>query len=107
MVYVPTTYQISPSSCHFYASSFYLCDIMSPRALMINGFDFFFYSMEEDRMHIHVEKGDNDAKFWLEPNIELVYNHGFTSKEIKIITKHIEEYERTIKDKWNYHFSKE
>lgn len=80
---------------------------MSPRALIINGFDFFFYSMEEDRMHIHVEKGDNDAKFWLEPNIELVYNHGFTSKEIKIITKHIEEYERTIKDKWNYHFSKE
>ena len=54
-----------------------------------------------------MEKGDNDAKFWLEPNIELVYNHGFTSKEIKIITKHIEEYERTIKDKWNYHFSKE
>ena len=84
----------------------YLCDIMSPRAFMINGFDFFFYSMEEDRMHIHVEKGDNDAKFWLEPNIELVYNHGFTSKEIKIITKHIEEYERTIKDKWNYHFNK-
>ena len=25
MVYVPTTYQISPSSCHFYASSSYLC----------------------------------------------------------------------------------
>ena len=25
MVYVPTTYQISPSSCHYYASSYYLC----------------------------------------------------------------------------------
>ena len=24
MVYVPTTYQISPSSCHYYASSLYL-----------------------------------------------------------------------------------
>ena len=24
MVYVPTTYQISPSSCHYYASSMYL-----------------------------------------------------------------------------------
>ena len=81
--------------------------IMSPRALMINGFDFFFYSMEEERMHIHIEKGDCDAKFWLEPTIELVYNHGFTSKEIKNITQYIEEYERTIKDKWNYHFRKE
>ena len=27
MVYVPTTYQISPSSCHFYASSYYLWTI--------------------------------------------------------------------------------
>lgn len=80
---------------------------MSPRALIIDGFDFFFYSMEEDRMHVHVEKGENDAKFWLEPSIELAYNHGFTSKEIKVITKHIEEYERTIRDKWNYHFNKE
>ena len=25
MVYVPTTYQISPSSCHYYASSLYIC----------------------------------------------------------------------------------
>ena len=27
MVYVPTTYQISPSSCHYYASSYYLCSL--------------------------------------------------------------------------------
>lgn len=27
MVYVPTTYQISPSSCHYYASSLYLCSM--------------------------------------------------------------------------------
>ena len=64
-----------------------LQEVLLPlRALMINGFDFFFYSMEEDRMHIHVEKGDCDATFWLEPSIGLVYNHGFTSKEIKTIT---------------------
>lgn len=31
---------------------------MSPRAILINGFDFFFYSMEETRRHIHVEKGE-------------------------------------------------
>ena len=72
---------------------------MSPRALLIDGFDFFFYSKEEDRMHIHVEKGECDAKFWIEPTVELVYNHGFTSKEIKLITQMIEE--------WNSHFGKE
>lgn len=39
---------------------------MSPRAILINGFDFFFYSMEEERKHIHVEKGENVAKIWLD-----------------------------------------
>ena len=79
---------------------------MSPRAIFINGFDFFFYSMEEERNHIHVEKGENIAKVWLEPTIELAYNHGFTSKEIKFIILTIVENERAIKDKWNCHFGK-
>lgn len=57
-------------------------------------------------MHIHVEKGENDAKFWVEPTVELAYNHGFTLKEIRLITQMIEEYEWTIKDKWNGHFGK-
>ena len=29
MIYVPTTYQISPLSCHYYASSYYLCTTSS------------------------------------------------------------------------------
>ena len=38
MVYVPTTYQISPLSCHYYASSLYLCrlqfSVLSKKATM-------------------------------------------------------------------------
>lgn len=79
---------------------------MSPRAILINGFDFFFYSMEEERKHIHVEKGENVAKIWLEPTIEIAYNHGFTSREIKFIIQTVIEHERVIKDKWNNHFGK-
>lgn len=80
---------------------------MSPRVILINGFDFFFYSMEEERMHIHVEKGENTAKVWLEPTLELAYNYGFTSKEMKSIIKIITENERVINDKWNSHFGKQ
>lgn len=79
---------------------------MSPRALLINGFDFFFYSMEEERMHVHVEKGENMAKVWLEPSIEIAYNHGFSFKEIKFIIQTITNNERLITDKWNKHFGK-
>ena len=35
----------------------------------------------------HVVKGDCEAKFWLEPIIELAYNYGFNNKELKKITQ--------------------
>ena len=38
MVYVPTTYQISPSSCHFYASSSYFCKKIKMRIDIITIF---------------------------------------------------------------------
>ena len=34
-------------------------------------------------MHIHVVKAENEAKFWLEPEIELAENYGFGSKDLK------------------------
>lgn len=71
---------------------------MSPRALLIDGYDYFFYSREEKRKHIHVEKGDKEAKFWMEPRIEITYNLGFTTKEIKEILKTIIQYERIINE---------
>lgn len=78
---------------------------MSPRALLIDGYDYFFYSREEIRKHIHVEKGEKEAKIWLEPTIQIAYNHGFTTKELKLILQTVREYEQIIKDKWNHHFN--
>ena len=80
---------------------------MSPRAIFISGFDFFFYSKEEERKHIHVEKGEKSAKVWLEPTIEVATNYGFTSKEIRFIIQTIQENEQLINEKWNYHFGRE
>lgn len=78
---------------------------MSPRALLIDGYDFYFFSNEEERMHIHVDKGECEAKIWMEPEIELAENYGFSLKEIKFILKTIEENERAIRKKWNDHFN--
>ena len=77
---------------------------MSPRVLLIQGYDFFFYSKEENRKHIHVEKGENEAKVWLEPTIEIAYNYGFSPREIKFILQIIERHEREIHKRWNKHF---
>ncbi len=39
-----------------------------PTLLRIEGFRFFFYSSErQEPPHVHVEKGDGEAKLWLQP----------------------------------------
>ena len=44
---------------------------MSPKFRQEDGYTFKIYSNEEERKHIHVVKAEYEAKFWLEPNIEL------------------------------------
>lgn len=65
---------------------------MSPKFKQEEGFVFRIFSNEEVRMHIHVVKAENEVKFWLEPQIELAENFGFTNKDLKKITKMVENY---------------
>jgi hypothetical protein len=52
---------------------------MSPTVLNYKGYRFFFFSREESRKHIHITNNNGEAKFWIEPGIELAKYHGFTS----------------------------
>lgn len=45
-----------------------------------------------------------EAKFWIEPNIELAVNKGFNSRELKEIETQIKENENEIRKEWNRHF---
>nr|VFJ92704.1 MAG: protein of unknown function (DUF4160) [Candidatus Kentron sp. LFY] len=56
---------------------------MSPTVFKENGIKYFFFSKEEDRMHIHALSADGEAKFWLEPEIELAKNHRYARKQLK------------------------
>ncbi|MDP1870247.1 MAG: DUF4160 domain-containing protein [Gallionella sp.] len=47
---------------------------MSPTVFREGAFRFFFFSREEMRVHVHVAHTDGEAKFWLEPTIELAVN---------------------------------
>jgi len=45
-----------------------------PTVFRERGFRFFFYSnegMPREPLHIRIEKGDAEAKFWLEPEVQL------------------------------------
>jgi hypothetical protein len=45
-------------------------------------FRFYFFSREEPRMHVHVYGQNGEAKFWLEPQIELAQNYDLSQKEL-------------------------
>jgi hypothetical protein len=51
---------------------------VSPTILREGGFRFYFFSREESRMHVHVHHSDGEAKFWLEPQIEVATSHGLS-----------------------------
>ena len=42
-------------------------------------------------MHVHVYGPDGEAKYWLEPEIELARNYRLSSTELRIVKKIIED----------------
>ena len=75
-----------------------------PTIFEIFGLRFFFFSDEHYPIHIHVVKGDDDAKIQIEPEIKLVYNHGLKSNDLKRALELAKMYKDDIVEVWNqYH----
>ena len=55
-------------------------------------------------MHVHVYCANGQAKFWLEPSIELAENYGLRSSEISAAQELIEEHSDEIRRRWQDHF---
>ena len=77
---------------------------MSPTVFREMGFRFFFFSREEERMHVHVHCADGEAKYWLEPTIELAVNHGLSAQQLVKIKKIVEEHKSDLIQAWNSYF---
>ncbi|ASJ76757.1 DUF4160 domain-containing protein [Granulosicoccus antarcticus] len=77
---------------------------MSPTVFREKGYRFFFFSREEVRMHVHVISGDGEAKYWLEPQIELSKNSKYSSKQLNEIKALVEEHENELIAAWQKHF---
>lgn len=79
---------------------------MSPVFAREKGYVFKVYSNEEERMHIHVIKERCSAKFWLEPDIELSKNSGFSDVEIHEIERIIKIYANNFREQYKKHIGK-
>jgi hypothetical protein len=77
---------------------------MSPTIFRQGPYRFFFFSREESRMHVHVHAAQGEAKFWIEPKIELAKNYGLSSRALASVQRLIEEHEHEIRKAWEKHF---
>lgn len=66
-----------------------------PNALRIGAYRFFFWS--------HEKRDEREAKFWLEPLVELSDNWGFASHELNHVGKLVEKYREGLLERWYDH----
>ena len=79
---------------------------MSPTVLRVRGYRFYFFSREEPRAHVHVQHATGEAKFWLEPEVELAQNYGLTMSRLNTALKIIQERQDEIRAAWEKHFGR-
>ena len=77
---------------------------MAPTVFREGSFRFFFFSREETRKHIHVSHTDGEAKFWLEPKLELAMNQGLSQKQISEALTLVKLHHEEVLHAWNGHF---
>ena len=85
--------------------SFVYAGSVSPTVLRVKGFRFYFFSREERRAHVHVQHADGEAKFWIDPAVELAANFSLKPKQVTEVQTLIEEHLNEIRAAWAKHFS--
>lgn len=79
-----------------------------PKVFEWNGYKFFFFSNEgipREPCHVHVRKGGQYAKFWVDPYVSLASSYEMTAKELLLLEKTVHQNIDTIRRKWDEHFS--
>lgn len=77
---------------------------MSPTVFREQGYRFYFFSREESRRHVHVHGSGGEAKFWLEPEVRLAKNYGFSRAQLAKIGKMVEEHHDELINAWDIFF---
>lgn len=77
---MPTVLRSGPYRCYFYAGD------------------------QAEPPHIHVERDECEAKYWLDP-IRLARSHGFAAKELNDVEKLIVSNQQLLLDRWNEFFN--
>jgi len=55
-------------------------------------------------VHIHVEKDNVEAKFWLKPQVSVTYNDGYNARTLRELLGLVETNRNLIERAWNEYF---
>jgi hypothetical protein len=78
-----------------------------PKVFEIEGYRGFFFSNEGtplEPVHIHIKKGDGEAKFWVTPNVMLAESWSMKVSELTRAQEIVVEHRQEILDLWNRNF---
>ena len=73
-----------------------------PTTLRTGPYRFYFYSYDciEPR-HTHIDRENLSAKFWLDPEVLLAENYGFSRRELRDLERLVRENLETLRDEWD------
>ena len=75
-----------------------------PTITRIGPYRVYFYSHDmTEPPHVHIDRDDNTAKFWLAP-VALAYNIGYRAKELRDVQRIVSERADELLEAWNDYF---
>ncbi len=75
-----------------------------PTIARIGPYRAYFYSHDmHEPPHVHVDRDDATAKFWLTP-VALAYNIGFRARELRDIQRIVSEHSAAFLEAWHDYF---
>ena len=77
---------------------------MAPTVVRDGQFRLFFFSREEERIHVHVAHPHGEAKFWLTPQVALANYTGLSARQQREAQAVVEAHLKEITNAWNEHF---
>jgi len=84
-----------------FESDFAKIDAM-PTSLRVGPYRFYFYAYDcHEPRHIHVDRDNKMAKFWLDPEVYLAESYGYSARELREIERLIHDNLETLKNEWD------
>ena len=77
---------------------------MSPTIFRARGYRFYFFSREEPRLHVHVHHQTGEAKFWVDPEIDIAQNYGLSPARLAAALRLVQEHADDIRAASQTHF---